>query len=386
MPEIVSSLEKRLARNEAVEYTQLLRSGGLRLYYQPIVNLRSGEVRGFEGLGRLDASGHIISPATFLPHYGPDDLLELLLQSIDQGTLALRRVDATHPTLVLTLNVDPVLLLDPNFAACFLTRLGSFDPKRITVELLETGEILDKELAYDQLIALRAAGIRVALDDVGSGYSSLMRLSTLPVDKIKLDQGFVRELHHKPENLVFVSSVMSLAHGLNKHLVVEGVETPEILDAVRVLGVELAQGFAISRPMPEASIAGWLAAYEPTPATTRPHSLLGVYAAHLCLVEICRGLLSLPLKSTWTHGAENPHTCQIGQFFDEHGLHETEMGEAHKHLHRILPVYTDHQTEWHAAAEDFRHKLDLAIQQDALLPGRGLAILDKKPCRCVHTD
>ena len=352
----------------AKSYVRLLWSGGLDLHLQPIVNLRSGEVKGFEALGRLNDAGRLISPYLFLPDFAPADLLELLLQSIDQGLAALATVSRTYPALNLSLNVDPTMLLDPEFASLFLARLGPFDPARITIEILESGEFLDAPLAYRQMTALRAAGVGVALDDMGSGYSSLMRLRNLPVDSIKLDQVFVCELHHKPEDLVFVSSLMSMARGLNKRLIVEGVETPAILDALRVLGVELAQGYAIGRPMPVTAIAGWLAAYEPEPATSRPHSLLGTYAAHLCLVEACRALLNQPLRSAWTDGADNPHACLIGQFFDEQDLHDTPMGLAHKHLHGILPNYSDHRAEWDAAAEDFRLELNEAIQRDERCP------------------
>ena len=368
MTEIATESEDRLFGDESSEYVRLFYSGCLNLHFQPIVNLRSGEVKALEALGRLNYSEYMILPGLFLPHFAAADLLELLLQSVDQGIAALELFSLTHPALILTLNVDPILLLDADFASVFLARLRTFDPGRITIELLETGEFLNMSLAAIQLETLLAAGVDLALDDVGSAYSSLMRLRTLPVGKIKLDQVFVRELHNKPEDLVFVSSVMSMARGLNKSLIVEGVETAEILDALRVLGVELAQGYAICRPLPVDALVAWLAVHQPEPATSRPHSLLGAYAAHLCLVEACRALLNQPLRSFWTEGANNPHACLIGQFFDEQGLHDTEMGLAHKHLHRILPVYADHRADWEAAADSFRQKLHEAIQREAITP------------------
>ncbi len=206
------------------------------------------------------------------------------------------------------------------------------------------------------------------MDDVGSAYSSLMRLRTLPVDAIKLDQAFVRELHRQPEDLVFVSSMMSMAHGLKKTLVVEGVETPDILDALRVLGVEMAQGYAIAKPMPVTALTSWLGAHKPETATSQPHSLLGAYAAHLCLVEACRAMLNQPLRSSWMIGAENPHACLVGKFLDEQEWHDTDLGLAHKHLHTVLPFYHEQQAAWYKAAECFRAELDKTIQQDTLSP------------------
>ena len=263
--------------------------------------------------------------------------------------------------------------------------MDSADAGRISIEILESGEFLNTDLACSQLAILRASGVRVALDDVGSAYSSLMRLRTLPVDAIKLDQAFVRELHRQPEDLVFVSSMMSMARGLKKSLVVEGVETPDILDALRVLGVELAQGYAIAKPMPVTVLTSWLSVHRPEVATSQPHSLLGVYAAHLCLVEACRAMLNQPLRSSWMTGAENPHACLIGRFFDEQEWHDTDLGLAHKHLHTILPFYHEKVAAWDEAAEDFRAELDRAIQQDILSPKQARqAISSMNGCRCLQ--
>lgn len=353
--------------DKALDYAALLRAGRLDVHFQPIVDLHSGVVAGLEALGRLKHRGRLIAPGVFLPHLSSMDLRELLFLSLDQGLAALAHCSRTHPDLRLSFNVDPALLLDRGFASAFLARARAAGCGRITIEILESGEFLNTGVACDQLATLRSAGVRVALDDVGSAYSSLMRLRTLPVDCIKLDQAFVRELHRKPEDLVFVSSMMSMAHGLGKTLVVEGVETPEILDAVRVLGVGMAQGYAIGRPMPAGVLIGWLDAHRPEPATSRPHSLLGSYAAHLRLVEACRLMLNLPLKSVWVGGADDPHRCLIGRYLDEQALHDTDLGLAHKHLHTILPNYQDRQDAWDDAAEGFRIQLHGAIRQDVAL-------------------
>ncbi len=383
MTEIASGRGHILSADDAGRYADLLKSGCLNLHFQPIVNLRSGEVKGIEALGRLSDRGRLVPPGIFLQHFGITELRELLFQSLDQGLSALEHCRATHPDLRLSLNVDPTLFLEHGFASAFLARLSPGDPSRITIEILESGEFLNTDLACSQIAILRATDIRIALDDVGSAYSSLMRLRTLPVDAIKLDQAFVRELHRQPEDLVFVSSMMSMARGLKKTLVVEGVETPDILDALRVLGVEMAQGYAIAKPMPVTTLTSWLGAHTPKIATSQPHSLLGAYAAHLCLVEACRAMTNQPLRSTWMTGAENPHACLIGKFFDEEEWHDTDLGLAHKHLHTILPFYHEQQTAWDEAAEDFRSELDKAIQQDILSPKQAKhAILNMSGCGC----
>ena len=364
MTETASVCRDFLSDNDARNYIDLLRSGCLNVHFQPIVNLRSGEVKGVEALGRLNDHGCIVSPKVFLQHFSALELRDLLFQSLDQGLAALESCSATHPNLRLSLNVDPSMFFEHEFASAFLDRASIADPSRITIEILESGEILNTKLACEQIAILRTSGIRIALDDVGSAYSSLMRLRTLPVDAIKLDQAFVCELHRRPEDLVFVSSMMSMARGLKKTLVVEGVETTDILDALRVLGVEMAQGYAIARPMSVTSLVNWLGAYTPEAATSQPHSLLGSYAAHLCLIEACRAMLNQPLKSSWMTGAENPHACLIGKFFDQQEWHNTELGLSHKRLHAILPFYHDQRFAWNEAAEDFQDKLEKSIQQE----------------------
>lgn len=366
LTEFASSCEHTLFADDAGRYADLLRSGCLNLHFQPIVNLRSGEVRGVEALGRLSDAGRNIPPSVFLQHLETRELKELLFQSIDQGISALKRCSISHPNLRLSLNVDPSMFLDSEFALSFLDRIGSGNPRLVTIEILESGEFLNTDIACSQIAVLRVAGIRVALDDVGSAYSSLMRLRTLPVDAIKLDQAFIRELHRKPEDLVFVSSMMSMARGLKKSLIVEGVETPDILDALRVLGVELAQGYAIATPMPVTILIDWLKAHTPIPATSQPTSLLGTYAAHLCLMEACRAMLNQPLEASWMVGVENPHTCLVGKFLDEQEWHDTELGLSHKRLHTILPFYRQKMAAWENAAEDFQGKLDVAIQRNAV--------------------
>ncbi|WP_226829022.1 EAL domain-containing protein, partial [Acidithiobacillus ferridurans] len=96
------------------------------------------------------------------------------------------------------------------------------------------------------------------LDDVGSAYSSLLRLKDLPVDEIKLDQGFIRSLEQRPQDLHFVGAIQDLAAGMGVDLVVEGVETEDILDAIIVTGAQFLQGYAIAKPMPLSELQAFL--------------------------------------------------------------------------------------------------------------------------------
>ena len=189
-------------------------------------------------------------------------------------------------------------------------------------------------------------------DDVGTGYSSLNRLRELAVDKIKLDQAFVRTLTHQPESLHFVAAMLSLARGLHTMLIVEGVETPGIMQALAVLGVQAAQGYAISRPMSRVALLDWVAAYAPGPACREPRSLLGAYASHLSIVEACRALMNQPLPFAWGDKVSDPHACAIGRYFDEAGLHDTPYGHAHKRFHAVVDRFAHDTAAWECAATD----------------------------------
>lgn len=158
--------------------------------------------------------------------------------------------------------------------------------------------------------------------------------------------------------------MQSLARGLRADLVVEGVETDIILDALRVLGIGAAQGYAIARPMPEAALIAWLRAHTPRPAEGRPNSLLAAYAAHLGIVEACRALMNQPLRACWSEHVCDPHICAIGQFFDANHLHDLEFGLAHKHFHSVIDRYDSNPDAWEAAAADLWRSLQNAIRAE----------------------
>ena len=258
---------------------KLLHEGGLRIFYQPVLDNHSRQIVGVEALARLQQEdGRILSPATFLPQLETGDLFALGLQVLDQALQDLGTLDREGVSLWVSVNLDP-----RNISATCVSHLreritaAGIDPQRIYLEILEGENFAEQQLALEHLHALKAEGIRLALDDVGSAYSSLLRLKELPIDKVKLDQGFVRTLEERPQDLRFVEAILDLASGLGRELVVEGVETEEILDAVSVLGVPAMQGYGIAPPMPFAELGQFLRGL-PAPPRRQPASLMGVYA------------------------------------------------------------------------------------------------------------
>jgi EAL domain-containing protein (putative c-di-GMP-specific phosphodiesterase class I) len=341
----------------------LLARGCVLNHYQPIVNLRSGEVIGVEALGRLEQDGRVLAPATFLDSFTVPDLDNLLFRSLRLGLAMLAACGATHPKLRLAMNVTPSVLTRDRFSRRFMDVLheGGIDPGRMTIEILEGDQFLNIERAAAELRVLRGHGVQIALDDVGSAYSSLMRLRELPVDVIKLDQAFVRNMLQQPDDLQFVASMISLANGLRKKLVVEGAETAEIVDALQVLGVDAAQGYAIARPMPVAALRDWLAGHTVVKSTRTPTSLLGVYAAHLMIADAFRVVANQTMSLTLPASIHDPHACTIGRYLDRIGEHETPYGVAHKHFHAAILARETDAAAWDQAAEDFRITLEAAI-------------------------
>ena len=352
---------------EIRSFETLLSAGGVVNHYQPIVDLRSGRVVGVETLARLRHGMKLILPGAFLPGFDETSLDTLLFASLRQGLSTLAACGATHPDLFISFNVSPNVMIRDGFLSDFLRvlRRAKVDPARIMIEILENDDFLDLPSARDRLEALDAVGVRIALDDVGSGYSSLARLRELPVGTIKLDQSFVRGLPLHPSNIHFVSAMLSLARGLGKHLIIEGVETPEISDALRVLGAELAQGHEIAHPMPQPALLAWLRAHEPAVLDRAPRTLIGAFAAHVGFVEACRSLRGQPFEISWSHGLRDPHACSVGQYLDRHDLHETEYGRAHKRFHDVIHRYDDEPEAWDQASRALTQALKRAIVMQA---------------------
>jgi len=156
---------------------------------------------------------------------------------------------------------------------------SNLEPSKIFFEILERTEFTQLEKAIEYLMRLKNIGVQLALDDVGSAYSSLLRIKKLPIDKIKLDQEFIRGLEKNPQDLHFVESIFGLARAKGIYFVVEGVETPDIFDALTEMGVPLLQGFAIAKPIPIEMLKEYLISGQFRFKSLK--SLLGIYSRQL---------------------------------------------------------------------------------------------------------
>lgn len=337
----------------------------IRPAFQPIIDARSGRVAGFEALVRLvDETGYGAT-ADFLAGLPDSARLRLFETMLDQSLAVMADLGGPEETFYVSINAERFLFLDDAFLAIVTRGLGKhgYPASRLVLEVLENGLIENEAGMIESLARIRGLGIRVALDDIGTAHASLINIKTLPVDILKLDQGFARGLAKSPHDLQFALSLISLARGLGKTLVVEGVETAEILDALMILGVEFAQGYGIARPMPASDVRSWLDTYEVPVATRSPQSLLGTYASHLTVVETCRILMHQPLPVAWKEEAANADACEIGRYFSRCGLHDTAFGKAHRQFHRVMTCYATDYPLWKTGAEAFAHTLATAIAE-----------------------
>ncbi|MBN2679029.1 EAL domain-containing protein [Acidithiobacillus montserratensis] len=279
---------------------RLLASGQLLVLYQPVWDARSNRVAGMESLARLRAEdGRILTPREFLPQLRGGNLCHLTQRMLAQSLEDLKSLGEVGENLWVSVNIDPQSLNKPCIRQIRQIILDSgLDPARIILEILEGSDFLERNSALELLRQIRALGVRLALDDVGSAYASLLRLKDLPVDEIKLDQGFVRTLATRPEDLHFVLAVRDLAQGLEVELVVEGVENEAVMDAMMTLNIPLLQGRHIARPMPIIRLRSWLQRKQPL--RKYPATMLGIYAAqmasHNLLFKMAR---------------QNPHLMQV---------------------------------------------------------------------------
>jgi FOG: EAL domain len=309
-------------------------------YFQPEYSINQQKIVGIEALARMrDASGQIIPPDAFIPFLDMEQRRELSRLMLVAGLQVLELLDAQGIVLNLSFNVDPDFMVEHDCAICFTGTMTNSPvaPSRVCLELLESGDFLNRHIAKDRLQALRDTGVRLALDDVGSAYSSLLRMKELPIDKIKLDQEFIRDLGAQPKNLAFVQSIQLLANALNAELVIEGVETLPILDAMRALHLDFIQGYAVARPMPAHELMAMvIQGYDlPEGSAKHPASLLGAYAAHLL-----RRPLMAALRRGWIDvSVTAPPPCPLIAFLREHGAAEDHpIVAAH---HRLVSVKSD---------------------------------------------
>lgn len=237
----------------------------LVLHYQPIVEASTLRLESAEALVRWqDPDLGLISPAVFIPMAEQCGLIRTLTHWVVEQALQQAKLWSLMGTPIrIAVNLSPGCLLDTRLPATIAAMLEAFDVEArcLEFELTESEDIEDFESAVQILAELRALGIRITLDDFGTGNSSLGRLKRIPVDGIKIDRSYVLDLLDSHVDRAIAKAVVTLAHSLDCTVVAEGIENEATLAYLKLIGCDSSQGYWISRPVPEAEFTRrWIAA------------------------------------------------------------------------------------------------------------------------------
>lgn len=243
-------------RSAETDLDRALRDGEFRLVYQPIVDLLTNEVNGFEALLRWDRPGHgLVSPERFIGTAEETGLIvpigEWVIEEAIRQIASWTRGTARPRPCHMSVNVSARQLGQPHLAefVARAVRNAGIDPSCLVLEITESVLIDDAARAIEQLHALERVGVRLALDDFGTGYSGLSYLRRLPVHLVKIDRSFVSRVTETPADAAVVSAIVTLSHALGLTPVAEGVETAAQRAVLERLGCNLGQGYLWSKPV-----------------------------------------------------------------------------------------------------------------------------------------
>ncbi|MBV8619375.1 MAG: EAL domain-containing protein [Curvibacter sp.] len=235
----------------------------LSLHFQPRISASSLEVLGFEALLRWQHPElGAVSPARFIPLAEETGLIQPI------GQWVIRRAceqmaqwrRAGLPAFSVSVNLSAAQLSDPDLRGHLQDCLRSqgVDATQLELEITESQLMDNAAVSGDRLLGLKSLGVQLSIDDFGTGYSSLAYLKRFPIDKLKIDQSFVRDLLSDPADLSITRAIIALGHNLGLSVVAEGVESAEASALLKSLGCDELQGFYFARPMPAEQIADWL--------------------------------------------------------------------------------------------------------------------------------
>jgi diguanylate cyclase (GGDEF)-like protein/PAS domain S-box-containing protein len=313
-----------LAREQAIGYRELLLTGGLHMYVQPIINLKTGEPAMVEGLARLVRSdGTVIGPDAFLAILGTRERHQLFRMGLESLLAAENGWRLQGLNLGLTINIDASTLNDPQLPSWLRGTLAKwgFPADRLVLELLETDQHnLTPDLS--RLRELQSLGLHLAIDDMGSGYSNWLRLVEIPATLVKVDHKFVARLDTHPKRVInLLGTLILTASDSGQKVVVEGIESPILAEVATHLGADFGQGFGIARPMPAKELVDWVLSYHHQ-LDPELHSLLGAMAYHWAFVHGPVNYKRGPFED-----------CALTRYFSLNGMNSSRGAILHRELH-----------------------------------------------------
>jgi EAL domain-containing protein (putative c-di-GMP-specific phosphodiesterase class I) len=242
-----------------------LERGEIQVYYQPVFDIHTGKVTGFEALARWQHPERgLLLPGEFIPLAEESGLITSLGSFVLRE--ACRQLAAWHangvarPDQIVSVNVSSRQFADPGFVETVANTLQEtgLAPACLYLEITETVILENAEASALMMNRLKQLGVRLALDDFGTGYSALSYLHRFPIDSLKVDRSFISDLVGSSTRAAIVGAIVTLAHNLRLDVVAEGIETEAQRDVLRALECEFGQGFLYSRPLPPEAAQGLL--------------------------------------------------------------------------------------------------------------------------------
>lgn len=253
---VVAAMRRRWQLNDEVD--DALAEHQLKLYYQPKVRADDRTLCGAEGLIRWEHPDGLLNPGQFLPQLARDKMFALTRHVVRQSIRDL----AANPWLPpLSINLDPEVTEEPSLVQLILDELTMWnvDPGRLVVEITENGIMRNLDQLLEDFAELRRRGVRISMDDFGTGNSSLAQFRDLRVDEIKIDRSFVFGLENQAENRYLTGLIIDLGHYFGMNVVAEGIETDAAAALLRDAGCDQLQGFYFSPPLALDQFSRWAA-------------------------------------------------------------------------------------------------------------------------------
>lgn len=325
-----------------------LHKNELRLYYQPKVNMRTGELVGVEALIRWQHPEQgLLLPTAFLAMADNSEL------ELDIGRWvicnALQQMQAWHRAgnpIAVSVNISARQLMRAGFVDDLLAALSRYpelSPGMLEIEILESSALIGLRTASEVIERCRAKGVKFAIDDFGTGYSSMTYLKALPAASVKIDGGFTQDMLNDPDDLAIVDSVINLGASFRRQVIAEGVESIAHGELLLLLGCEVGQGFAIAPPMPAQEIPSWQAVWTLNPAWAARKPLsrdqLGIVFAeveHAAWIKQLEGFV----RGEHALAPElDVHGCRFGGWLDQASpdrLAQFSSGDLLVAMHQVL--------------------------------------------------
>jgi len=239
--------------NLSININQALNKQQFEFYYQPKIDIKSNTIISAEALCRWNHPEQgIILPIIFIDALEQFNLINTFTyKAIESAVISINKWSKDGHNIKIAVNISTQTLMDPDFINQVQSRITDFSvSRRLIFEITESLFLSDDDQIFDTLTRLKSLGIELSIDDFGTGYSSLSRLKRLPVNELKIDQSFIKDMKENHDDQIIVKSIIDLAHNLGLSVVAEGVETRETLEHLDKLGCDIAQGFLIAKPMP----------------------------------------------------------------------------------------------------------------------------------------